>query len=199
MKSQNELRIRGGVWKREYGEVAVRIPLQFPDAVINSGFVVSAGTRGAIFTDGKLSEEVTEASGFLPQRVDQSLIEKLIGLKGGGKQVEVALVVESNFSVPIHLYQGIALRDGSEMEVSLELVLRVSDVRLIWSQLLSTSSTDVLSAGDLASGLMGPVQSAVVEVVGKWDAERAVSERSNKEALESSVRERLSESLTEMG
>ena len=185
----------GGVWRREFPEVALKFPLRFPGRVLESGVRVAEGTRGAIVVEGVLEEALEPGrSGQKPKR---SLVDRIFKIEGDGSSVEALLACSENFNVPILIDRGIRMNSGGELQASVELTLKVVEMRKIYSSLLVGRS--IVTSAHLASELLPLVTSALGSQLSALSREILLAKRYDVGFFEAPIRGLLEPRLRDLG
>lgn len=194
--SQDTQKTSGGVWRREFDDIAVRIPLQFPGEVLNQGVQVEQGTEGYLFING-VPEGGKLRGGYTEQRPDRSLLDRLFQIEGGDDRVEAVIVPSENFNVPVQVFRGIGLREGGEIQASAELTLSVEDILKVRSQLLI--GRDSVTTADLENELLPHVSNALGNCVGNMSRESILEKRYDRAFFDGHIRQSLVNQLADKG
>lgn len=186
---------RGGIWKREPGEIAVRFPLQFPGKVVEKGVEVPDGTKGLLYVNGVFNRELSQ--GFGEQKPNRSLIDRLFFLEGGNDRVQAVLVPVDAFDVPVQMHHPIELQSGGKLQASLLLSLRISDESKLFSRLLL--ARDLVTVAHLEDELLTYCSRALGFQVGQMTEDSILERRYDVEFFEEPIRKALEGVLGDLG
>jgi len=187
--------LRGGVWRREHGQIAVRIALQYPGRVLESGVEVADGTEGFLYVNGCFAKALR--GGFSKQAPDRSLLDRLFALEGGRDRVEAILVPSHPFEVPVQMHHPAPLSNGTSLQASLVVSLKIAEASKIHSRLLY--GRDLLTTADLESELLAYCTRALGAAVDGMSDEEILAKRHDVGFFEVAIKRALEGSLDELG
>jgi formylglycine-generating enzyme required for sulfatase activity len=189
----------GGVWKREFGEVAIRFPLRFSGTVLEDSVTLEEGTMGALFVNGRYEEDLKPGYQKFGDDVGAAFWKKLYALSDKGKRTEVLLAPERAFKVPVQIREGVALHSGEAVIASFELSLKVGDLVRVGTQLMAGKGSGIVTTGDLESLLLPYTMTALGKCIADRSSEELVGLRYDVDFFDRALRSELEQKIEEYG
>lgn len=196
LTSQIRDRTRGGVWRRELGEIAVRITLQSCGRILEEGVQVADGTRGLLYVDSRHEKSLSE--GLHEEKPLRTILDRFFALESKGKgRVEAILVPTDSFEVPVKIHHCLTLAGGASFQASIALAVKIVDVSKVYTRLLL--GRDLVTVAELEGELLNDCTMALGKLLVGASEEFLFEKRYDLKFFENPLHDSLKITLSDLG